>query len=74
MDNKPFDYSEYGVFDGKPLIPSYNRKERRNYIKQHKHDKDTEYCQWCKINTESVTDDYCNVCCTLCGRIKEKYK
>ena len=29
-----FDYSDYGVFNGKPTLTSYNREERRKYIKE----------------------------------------
>lgn len=69
MINKPFDYSTYGVWNGKPLIPSFNREERRKYIKEHKKDKMAKYCPFCKTNTFRLSDDNCNICCELCGKI-----
>lgn len=64
------DYSQYGTFDGKPLIPSYNREERRKYIKENKHNKQATYCDYCNAKTLTVTDDNGYLCCTLCGKIK----
>jgi len=71
MDNnyKP-NYSMYGIFDGKPMIPSYNREERRKYIKQHKHDKEATQCDYCNAKTLTVTDDNSKFVCDLCGRFK----
>ena len=70
MDNKyKPDYSMYGVFNGKPMIPSYNREERRNYIKKHKHDKNAMQCNYCKAKTLTITDDNCNLVCELCGKV-----
>lgn len=66
----PFDYSDYGVWGGNPFIPSYNREQRRKYIKEHKHDKEATYCTYCKAKTVSVSDDNGYFCCELCGRIK----
>ena len=70
MINEPLDYSMYGVFNGKPMIPSYNRKQRREYIKQHKHDKDATNCSYCNAKTLTITDDNCHFVCELCGKIK----
>jgi len=61
------DYSQYGTFDNKPFIPSYNRAERRKYIKEHKHC--NWYCPYCSCNVDTITDDNCNICCILCGKI-----
>lgn len=72
MDNKPFDYSMYGTWNGKPMLPIFNRKERRKYIKEHKHDKNAEYCPFCQTNTIRISDDNCDICCELCGKIIEK--
>lgn len=69
MIGKEFDYSMYGTFDGKPLIPSYNREQRRKYIKTHRHDKDAKNCTYCNNKTIFVTDDNGKECCELCGKI-----
>ena len=34
MISENFDYSMYGTWNGKPMLPSYNREERRKYIKE----------------------------------------
>lgn len=34
MMDKQFDYSMYGVFNGKPTLPKYNREQKRKYIKK----------------------------------------
>ena len=64
------DYSMYGVWNGKPMIPSYNREERREYIKRHKNNKDAIHCNWCNAKTLTITDDNCKCVCELCGRIR----
>lgn len=72
MDNRSFDYSIYGVWYGKPMMPHYNREERRKYIKEHKKDKNAEYCPFCQTNTIRISDDNCDICCELCGKIIEQ--
>ncbi len=69
MDNKipQIDYSKYGVFNGKPYMPFYNRERRRKYIRKYKHAR--WYCPFDNCNVQEVIDDEMNVCCTLCGRI-----
>lgn len=64
------DYSMYGVWNGKPMILSYNREEKRKYIKRHKHNKDATHCNWCNAKTLTITDDNCKLVCELCGRIR----
>ena len=34
MISEDLDYSMYGTWNGKPMLPSYNREERRKYIKE----------------------------------------
>lgn len=63
------DYSNYGVFNDKPTITSYNREERRKYIKEHKHNKDSKMCPNCKNKTVFITDDYNRSFCELCGKL-----
>lgn len=65
------DYSMYGVFNGKPMIPSYNREERRKYIRTYKNSKEATYCDFCKAKTLKITDDNCEIVCELCGRKQE---
>ena len=72
MINKPFDYSEYGIRNGKPMLPSYNRVQRRKYIKKHKNDKYADYCPFCETRTFRISDDNGNLCCELCCKIVEK--
>lgn len=71
MISEQFDYSMYGVFNGKPMIPSYNREERRKYIKEHKNNKEATYCDYCNAKTLTITDDNCKSVCELCGKLKE---
>lgn len=71
-DERDFDYNEYGIWSGKPLLPKYNRKERREYIKQHKNNKLANYCPFCNAKTLKITDDNCDVCCELCGKKVEE--
>ena len=40
--NNNLDLSEYGIFDGENIIPM-NRKEKRKYIKNNKHNKMQQY-------------------------------
>lgn len=68
--NYKSDYSIYGVFDGKPMIPYYNREQKRKYIKEYKHDRNATYCDYCNANTITITDDNCRFVCELCGRFK----
>ena len=70
MTGYEFDYSMYGVFNGKPMLPNYNREEKRRYIKEHKHNKDATNCNYCNAKTLTITDDNCKDVCELCGRIK----
>lgn len=76
MNDKPFefDYSMYGTWNGKPMLPSYNREQRRAYIKKFKNNICADYCPFCKTRTFRITDDNSNVCCELCGKIIEKSK
>ena len=79
MISENIDYSEYGVFNGKPMLPIYNRKERRKYIKEHKHNKEAEHCLYCNAKTLRVSDDNGDWCCELCGKkmchlVKIKFK
>ena len=67
-----FDYSMYGTWNGKPMLPSYNREERRKYIKEHKHDKGATNCIYCNVKTMTIIDDNGNFVCELCGRFKAK--
>lgn len=64
------DYTQYGVWNGKPFIPSYNREERRKYIKENRHNKNASHCAYCNANTLTVSDDNGQFCCALCGRYK----
>lgn len=64
-----FDYSEYGVFNGKPMLPTYNREQRRKYIKENKNNPIAEKCPFCKAKTLRLSDDNCDICCELCGKI-----
>ena len=70
MINTDPDYSMYGVFNGKPMLPGYNREERRAYIKKHKHNKNASECLYCNAKTLTITDDNSDFVCELCGRIK----
>lgn len=72
MINEDLDYSMYGTWNGKPMLPSYNREERRKYIKEHKHDKDATICFYCNAKTLTITDDNKEFVCELCGRFKAK--
>ena len=69
MIEKSIDYSEYGVFNGKSTITSYNREQRRKYIKEHKHIKGLKECPYCKVKTKFITDDNGKSFCELCGRL-----
>lgn len=70
MTGYEFDYSMYGVFNGKPMIPNYNREEKRRYIKEHKHNKYATNCSYCNAKTLTITDDNRKDICELCGKIK----
>lgn len=70
MISENFDYSMYGTWNGKPMLPSYNREERRKYIKEHKHDKDATNCFYCNAKTITITDDNGEFVCELCGKFK----
>lgn len=72
MISEDLDYSMYGTWNGKPMLPSYNREERRKYIKEHKHDKDATNCFYCNAKTMTISDDNGNFVCELCGRFKAK--
>lgn len=62
---------EYGTFDGKLIIPNFNREQRRKYIKYHKKDKNATICPHCKNRTLKITDDNGKEFCELCGKITE---
>ncbi len=74
MDNKniEIDYSQYGVFDGKPFIPFYNREQRRKYKRRFK--KSHWYCPHDDCGVQVVFDDVGAMCCTLCGKILGRLK
>lgn len=68
--NSIIDYSDdYGVFNGKPTVTNYNRKEKRKYVKDHKNDKDARVCPNCNNKTLFITDDYSRSFCELCGKL-----
>lgn len=69
MMESNFDYSDYGVFNGKPTLPNYNRKERRKYIKEHRNNKDAKTCPNCNNKTMFITDDNNKSFCELCGKL-----
>lgn len=73
MMDKQFDYSMYGVFNGKPTLPKYNREQKRKYIKKHKHNKDATRCDYCNADTLTFIDDNSSLVCELCGRIKTAF-
>lgn len=60
---------EYGTFDGKLIIPNFNREQRRKYIKDHKKDKNSTICLNCNNRTLKITDDNGKEFCELCGKI-----
>lgn len=70
MINEPFDYSMYGTWNGKPMLPICNREQKRKYLKEHKKDKYATHCDYCKGKTLTITDDYGKCVCELCGRFK----
>ena len=61
----------YGLPYGELTIPSFNREERRKYIKEHKKDKNATICPHCKNRTLKITDDYGKEFCELCGKRTE---
>ena len=61
-----------GIFDGKPMGLHYNREQKRRYVKEHKHDKNASHCSYCIARTVTVTDDYGDPTCELCGIVKER--
>ncbi len=63
------DYREYGTFNGKPTLPSYNREERRKYIRDHKNKNGCKLCPNCKNKTMFITDDNNKEFCELCGKL-----
>lgn len=63
--------NEYATFNGKLTIPTFNREERRKYIKEHKKDKNATICPHCKNRTLKITDDNGKNFCELCGKITE---
>ncbi len=69
MTEYVFDYSDYGIFNGKPTITNYNREERRKYIKKHKHNKNAVICHNCNNKTIFITDDNGKQFCELCGKL-----
>ena len=69
MTGYEFDYSDYGIFNGKSTLTNYNRKERRKYIKEHKHNKNAKMCPNCNNKTIFITDDNGKQFCELCGKL-----
>lgn len=63
-----------GIFNGKPMCLSYNREQKRKYLKEHKKDKNASYCIYCSGKTLTITDDFCKPICELCGIVKEQAK
>ena len=61
-----------GIFNGEPMGLHYNREQKRRYLKKHRHDKDASYCIYCNGKTATITDDYCDSICELCGIIKKR--
>ena len=49
--------NQYGTFNGHLTFPSYNREQKRRYIKAHKKDKNASICPHCHYNTLKITDD-----------------
>ena len=60
-----------GILNGLPMGIPYGREDRRRYLKEHKHDKDSSHCVYCKGKTATITDDYGDPICELCGIIKK---
>ena len=60
-----------GIFNGEIMGLNYNREQKRNYLKEHKHDKEASYCIYCNGKTLTITDDFCKPACELCGIVKE---
>lgn len=69
MTEYEFGYSDYGIFNGEPTVTNFNREEKRNYIKKHKHNKDAIMCPNCNNKTIFITDDYGKQFCELCGKL-----
>lgn len=63
-----------GIFNGKPMGLSANRKMKRKYLKEHKKIKEATYCKFCHGKTLTITDDYCKPVCELCGIVKDSDK
>ena len=63
--------NEYTTFNGELTIPTFNREERRKYIKEHKKDKNATICPHCKNRTLKIIDDNGKNFCELCGKITE---
>ena len=63
--------NEYATINGKLTIPTFNREERRKYIKEHKKVKNATICPHCKNRTLKTTDDNGKNFCELCGKITE---
>ena len=61
-----------GIFNGKPMGLHYNREQKRRYFKEHKHDRAASRCIYCNGKTATITDDYGDFICELCGIIKKE--
>ena len=61
-----------GIFNGEPMGLHYNREQKRRYLKEHKHDRYASHCAFCNGRTATVTDDYGDYICELCGIIKKE--
>jgi hypothetical protein len=66
------DYRMHGTWYGKPMLPICNRKERRKYIKEHKHDKDATNCMYCNAKTMTITDDNGKCVCELVNEKRDR--
>lgn len=63
-----------GILNGVTMGLPVNREQKRRYLKKHKSDKDASYCIYCKGNTLTLSDDYGDLVCELCGIVKDENK
>ena len=62
----------YGIFNGQLMGLHYNREQKRRYLKEHKRDRHSSHCNWCNGKTATITDDYGDSVCELCGIVKKE--
>ena len=62
---------QYGIFNGELTIPTFNREQKRKYIKEYKKNKNATICPHCKNRTLKIIDDNGKNFCELCGKITE---